>query len=114
LYTANTRASETFVLAGIYLGRNVGASDNPCDGFPNQLEHMRPDGGSSAPGSMHQISRLEACKKFSCGNDSPDIPFNASLNGFSGCEHGCSYCFSQTTNEISPSLRTHLHRRNEQ
>ena len=25
-------------------------------------------------------------------NDSPDIPFSASLNPYRGCEHGCIYC----------------------
>ena len=30
-------------------------------------------------------------------NDSPDVPFGASLNPYRGCEHGCVYCLSGDT-----------------
>ena len=32
-------------------------------------------------------------------NRSPDIPFDASLNPYRGCEHGCSYCYARPTHE---------------
>jgi len=40
-------------------------------------------------------------------NDSPDIPFTASINIYRGCEHGCAYCYARPFHEFlgfSPGL----------
>ena len=40
-------------------------------------------------------------------NQSPDVPFNQSINPYKGCEHGCVYCFARPTHaflDLSPGL----------
>ncbi len=40
-------------------------------------------------------------------NDSPDVPFDRSLNPYAGCEHGCVYCYARPTHArlgLSPGL----------
>src|SRR6476646_2570834 len=40
-------------------------------------------------------------------NQSPDIPFDRSINAYRGCEHGCIYCFARPTHayhDWSPGL----------
>ena len=40
-------------------------------------------------------------------NTSPDVPFDRSINGYAGCEHGCIYCFARPSHafhDLSPGL----------
>ncbi len=40
-------------------------------------------------------------------NQSPDIPFDRSINAYNGCEHGCIYCFARPSHafhDLSPGL----------
>jgi DNA repair photolyase len=58
----------------------------------------------AAPGT-HIIE--QRVKNILAGNDSPDIPFDLSINPYRGCEHGCVYCFARPTHSylnLSPGL----------
>jgi DNA repair photolyase len=50
---------------------------------------------------------VEKTKTILTRNDSPDIPFDRSINPYKGCEHGCIYCFARPTHAylgMSPGL----------
>ncbi|PTQ10217.1 radical SAM protein [Sphingomonas oleivorans] len=50
---------------------------------------------------------IERPKTIIARNNSPDIPFDRSINAYRGCEHGCIYCFARPTHafhDLSPGL----------
>ncbi|WP_019450738.1 PA0069 family radical SAM protein [Cupriavidus sp. BIS7] len=50
---------------------------------------------------------IEPAKSIISRNQSPDVPFDQSINAYRGCEHGCSYCFARPTHAylgLSPGL----------
>src|ERR1700693_330323 len=40
---------------------------------------------------------VDSTRKIITRNDSPDIPFDRSINRYRGCEHGCFYCYARPT-----------------
>jgi len=50
---------------------------------------------------------IERARTIIARNDSPDIPFEQSINPYRGCEHGCIYCYARPSHaylELSPGL----------
>src|SRR5713226_3775605 len=77
-----------------------GASANP----PNRFERLsyEPDPEeieSGQPGPKTQYLR-DTSRSIIAYNESPDIPFDASVNPYRGCEHGCIYCYARPTHEF--------------
>lgn len=42
---------------------------------------------------------IETPKEIISRNNSPDIPFDYSINPYQGCEHGCAYCYARPSHE---------------
>ena len=50
---------------------------------------------------------IDASRTVIARNDSPDIPFDRSVNPYRGCEHGCVYCYARPSHAflgLSPGL----------
>ncbi len=78
-----------------------GAADNPPNRFESSWYEIDPDAVGEddeipAPGT--QFLR-DATRTIIATNDSPDIGFDASINPYRGCEHGCIYCYARPTHE---------------
>ena len=76
----------------VYKGR--GALGNPQPRFLKPAIESLDDGWyrDEIPDSIATQLRPEAARSIITRNDSPDIPFEQSINPYRGCEHGCSYC----------------------
>ena len=79
--------------------RGRGAASNP----PNRFEHITlerdPDWNPEEdPAPKTQFLR-DLSQTIITYNNSPDIPFKASINAYRGCEHGCSYCYARPYHE---------------
>lgn len=83
-----------------------GAVANPTGRF----ERLRIDSDPAAPSDegvpKTQFIR-DGSRSIIAYNSSPDIGFDASVNPYRGCEHGCAYCYARPTHEyfgFSPGL----------
>ena len=76
-----------------------GASENP----PNRFETLWfvPDHGQSDPEDPIPNTHFlkDTSHSIITTNDSPDVGFDASINPYRGCEHGCIYCYARPTHE---------------
>ncbi len=51
--------------------------------------------------------RAMRSRRIVASNDSPDVPFDRSINPYQGCEHGCVYCYARPSHsylDLSPGL----------
>lgn len=79
--------------------RGRGAGMNPDGRFELQQRETFDDGWQSLEElePFRTDVQVEKPRAIITRNESPDIPFDRSINPYRGCEHGCIYCFARPT-----------------
>jgi len=95
-------------LEGMRKGR--GATRNVVGRFEPYEMVPEDDGWGSADLPLEPLRTIvqdEPARSILSTNDSPDVPFDRSINPYRGCEHGCIYCFARPSHaylNLSPGL----------
>jgi DNA repair photolyase len=87
-----------------------GALSNRTGRFEAETKETFDDGWGSLdelPGRVPTTLSIDTAKTVITYNQSPDVPFDRSINPYRGCEHGCAYCFARPSHAylgLSPGL----------
>ena len=96
---ANALIADTGLRVDVERRRGRGAGLNPSGRFEPQQREAFDDGWQSweeLPPFKTEV-QVEKPRTAITRNESPDIPFDRSINPYRGCEHGCIYCFARPT-----------------
>ena len=74
-----------------------GAIGNPLNRFETLV--VERDEEAPAPERIETELLRDTSRSVIAYNDSPDVGFNASVNPYRGCEHGCVYCYARPFHE---------------
>jgi DNA repair photolyase len=85
-----------------------GALSNPSNRFASAHSEGVDDGWhqDELPESIATEIRIDASRSIIARNESPDIPYDQSINPYRGCEHGCVFCLSGETPILMADGRT--------
>jgi len=90
--------------------RGRGATCNPANRFRREARVAVEPSSTDDPDAPHSLATtvtVQRARTIIARNDSPDIPFDRSVNPYQGCEHGCIYCYARPTHahlDLSPGL----------
>ncbi len=74
-----------------------GAAYNPPNRFePHHVEPLETEEEQPAVPTEYLV---DSARSILAENNSPDVPFDYSINPYRGCEHGCIYCYARQTHE---------------
>lgn len=79
--------------------RGRGSADNPKNRFESIETVPEPPQDYDEISSPRTEFFPDRSKSILAYNDSPDVGFEASINPYRGCEHGCVYCYARPTHE---------------
>jgi len=75
-----------------------GAASNPGNRFESTA-YLRSDWDDAEDPQANTVFLKDTTRSIIAYNDSPDVGFEASINPYRGCEHGCIYCFARPNHE---------------
>ena len=78
--------------------RGRGAAENPASRFV-KIDYEPDDAPEAAGNPLKTVFYQDNSQTILATNNSPDIPFDVSINPYRGCEHGCVYCYARPTHE---------------
>jgi DNA repair photolyase len=86
-----------------------GATCNPDSRYARERREAEDDGWltDDPPPPLRTQVGVDTSRSLISYNQSPDIPFDRSVNPYRGCEHGCIYCYARPTHAwlgLSPGL----------
>ena len=79
--------------------RGRGSAANPKNRFETVERVPEPQEDGDEISSPQTQFFPDHSKSLIAYNDSPDVGFDASINPYRGCEHGCVYCYARPSHE---------------
>jgi len=76
-----------------------GAPANPPNRFEPLSYSRDPEWNNAEDPALETQFFKDTSRSIITYNDSPDVGFDASINPYRGCEHGCIYCYARPTHE---------------